>query len=138
MTEIKEIPLEIENNSKELENKPEEFKTISEEIKELPEEVEELQEELEKKDHIKPKAKGRPKGKATQPNKPRAKKEQPIAAPIQEEPIEAYEPSSPRRNLRIPTDPNVSDVAKAMLDMLQNQTNSRQSRRQQLHKSWFQ
>jgi len=138
MTEIKEIPLEIENNSKELEDKPEEFKTITEEIKELPEEVEEVPEEFVENEPIKPKAKGRPKGKATQPNKPRAKKEQPIA-PIQEEPIiEAYEPSSPRRNLRIPTDPNVSDVAKAMLDLLQNQTNSRQSRRQQLHKSWFQ
>jgi len=137
MTEIKEIPLEIENNSQELEDKPEEFKTITEEIKELPEEFEEVPKELEKKDPIKPKAKGRPKGKAAQPSKPRAKKEQPIA-PIQEEPIEAYEPSSPRRNLRIPSDPNVSDVAKAMLDLLQNQTNSRQSRRQQLHKSWFQ
>ena len=90
---------------------------------------------------IKPKAKGRPRGSLNKgPSKPRAKKTQ-----IQETPVEhgqdsppAYEPSSPKRNLELPTDPNTSDVAAAMLKLLQDQSYSRQSRKQRLYNSWFQ
>ena len=80
---------------------------------------------------IKPKAKGRPKGALNKgPSKPRAKKTQ-----IQETPVEhgqdsplAYKPSSPKRDLKLPTDPSTSDVAAAMLKLLQDQSYSRQSR----------
>ena len=58
-------------------------------------------------------------------------------APVEEE-SHAYEPSSPRRNLKIPTDPTSSDVAAAMLKLLQDQSYSRQSRKQRLYNSWFQ
>ena len=84
-----------------------------------------------------PKPKGRPEGSQNkQPSKPRVKKVV-VEEAIEEEAL-PYEPSSPKRNLRIPTDPNVSEVAKAMLDLLQNQTNTRQARRERLHRSWFQ
>ena len=88
---------------------------------------------------IKPKAKGRPRGSLNKgPSKPRAKKTQ-----IQETPVEApvgetYEPSNPKRNLKIPTDPSTSEVAAAMLKLLQDQSYSRQSRKQRLYSSWFQ
>ena len=88
---------------------------------------------------IKPKAKGRPKGALNKgPSKPRAKKTQ-----IQETPVEApvgetYEPSSPKQNLKIPTNPTTSEVAAAMLKLLQDQSYSRQSRKQRLYSSWFQ
>ena len=90
---------------------------------------------------IKPKVKGRPRGSLNKgPSKPRAKKTQ-----IQETPVEhgqdsppAYEPSSPKRNLKLPTDPSTSDVAAAMLKLLQDQSYSRQSRKQRLYNSWFQ
>ena len=49
---------------------------------------------------MKPKAKGRPKGAPNKgPSKPRAKKAQIQEAPV-EEAYEAYEPTSPRRNLK--------------------------------------
>ncbi len=82
----------------------------------------------------KARAKGRPAGaKNKAPAKPRPKKVtiQPIESP-------PYEPSSPRRNLKIPSDPNSSDIAAAMLKLLQDQTHSRQSRKQRLYSSWFQ
>ena len=90
---------------------------------------------------IKPKAKGRPRGSLNKgPSKPRAKKTQ-----IQETPVEhgqdsppAYEPSSSKRNLKLPTDSSTSDVAAAMLKLLQDQSYSRQSRKQRLYNSWFQ
>ncbi len=88
---------------------------------------------------IKPKAKWRPKGALSKgPSKPRAKKTQ-----IQETPVEApigetYEPSSPKRNLKIPPDPTTSEVAAAMLKLLQDQSYSRQSRKQRLYSTWFQ
>ena len=83
---------------------------------------------------VKPKAKGRPRGSQNKgPSKPRAKKAQ-----IQEAPVEYYEPVSPKRNLKLPTDPNTSDVAAAMLKLLQEQTYTRQSRKQRLYQSWFQ
>ena len=93
------------------------------------------------KENIKPKAKGRPKGALNKgPSKPRAKKAQVKETPVQvEEPaaILGYEPSSPKRNLRIQP-PTSSEVAASMLKLLQDQTYSRQSRRQRLHNSWFQ
>ena len=91
---------------------------------------------------VKPKAKGRPKGSQNKgPSKPRAKKVQ-----IQETPVDTiafpaingYEPSSPKRNLKLPTDPGSSDVAAAMLKLLQDQTYTRQARKQRLYQSWFQ
>ena len=88
---------------------------------------------------MKPKAKGRPKGSRNlQPSKPRAKKTQIQEAPVEAPVKETYEPSSPKRNLRIPTDPTSSEVAAAMLKLLQDQSYSRQSRKQRLYNSWFQ
>ena len=116
---IQEIPLDI----------AEEVQDIVEDIAEAKAEEESEPVVLEEvKPVMKPKAKGRPKGSRNlQPSKPRAKKTQ-----IQEE------PSSPKRNLRIPTDPTSSEVAAAMLKLLQDQSYSRQSRKQRLYSSWFQ
>jgi len=123
---IQEIPLDIAEEVQDIaediaETKAEEEPVILEEVKPV----------------IKPKAKGRPKGALNKgPSKPRAKKTQ-----IQETPVEAdetYEPSSPKRNLKLPTDPSSSDVAAAMLKLLQDQSYSRQSRKQRLYNSWFQ
>ena len=119
MTDIQEILLD---NTEELQD-------ITEEIKA---DEPEPQDAIE---GVKPKAKGRPKGAVNKgPSKPRAKKK----AQIQEAPVEYYEPVSPKRNLKIPTDPSSSDVAAAMLKMLQEQTYTRQSRKQRLYNSWFQ
>jgi len=132
MADITEVPLEIENNTEILEDNGENIKIDTAQVVEdnveipVPEEVK----------PIKAKAKGRPKGAPNRgPSKPRVKKTQ-----IQEAPVEEtiYEPSSPRRNLKIPTDPNSSDIAAAMLKLLQDQTYSRQSRKQRLYNSWFQ
>ena len=123
MTDIQEIPLD----------NPDIAEDIPEIIKDIPEDV--AVEVPEKP--IKAKAKGRPKGSPNKgPPKPRAKKAQIQEAPVEEAP-EAYEPSSPTRNLRIPTDPSTSDVAAAMLKMLQDQSYSRQTRKQRLYNSWF-
>ena len=127
---IQEIPLDI----------AEQVEDIAENIAEIKAEEEPVVVE-EVKPVIKPKAKGRPKGALNKgPSKPRAKKTQ-----IQEAPVEhgqdsspAYEPSSPKRNLKLPTDPSTSDVAAAMLKLLQDQSYSRQSRKQRLYNSWFQ
>ena len=88
---------------------------------------------------IKPKTKGRPKGALNKgPSKPRAKKTQ-IQEALVEAPVgETYEPSSQKRDLKIPTDPTSSEVAAAMLKLLQDQSYSRQSRKQRLYSSWFQ
>ena len=132
---------------------------MSESIQEIPlditEEVQDLVEDIadtkveeepvvvdpgeEVKPVIKPKAKGRPKGAPNKgPSKPRAKKTQ-IQETLVEAPVgETYEPSSPKRNLKIPTDPTSSEVAAAMLKLLQDQSYSRQSRKQRLYNSWFQ
>ena len=124
MADIQEIPLDIAEEVQDIvediaETKVEEEPVILEEVKQV----------------IKAKAKGRPKGALNKgPSKPRAKKTQ-----IQEAPVEAaYEPSSPKRNLKLPTDPSSSDVAAAMLKLLQDQSYSRQSRKQRLYNSWFQ
>ena len=53
-------------------------------------------------------------------------------------PPPVYEPSSPKRNLKMPTDPSSSDIAAAMLKLLQDQAHSRQARKQRLYQSWFQ
>ena len=86
---------------------------------------------------IKPKAKGRPKGSLNKgPSKPRAKKTQIQETPVEETPV--YEPSSPKRNLKMHADPSSSDIAAAMLKLLQDQTYSRQARKQRLYQGWFQ
>ena len=122
--DIQEIPLDIAEEVQEIvenltETKTEEEPVILEEVKPV----------------IKAKAKGRPKGALNKgPSKPRAKKTQIQEAPVEE----AYEPSSPKRNLKLPTDPSSSDVADAMLKLPQDQSYSRQSRKQRLYNSWFQ
>jgi len=127
MADIQEIPLDI----------AEEVQDIVEDIAEAKAEEEPVVFE-EVKPVIKPKAKGRPKGAVNKgPSKPRAKKTQIQEAPVEEE-SQVYEPSSPKRNLKLPTDPNTSDVAAAMLKLLQDQSYSRQSRKQRLYNSWFQ
>ena len=124
MADIQEIPLDIAEEVQDIveditETKTEEEPVILEEVKPV----------------IKAKAKGRPKGALNKgPSKPRAKKTQIQEAPVEE----AYEPSSPKRNLKLPTDPSSSDVAAAMLKLLQDQSYSRQSRKQRLYNSWFQ
>jgi len=124
MADIQEIPLDNAEEVQDIveditEKKPEEEPVILEEVKPV----------------IKAKAKGRPKGALNKgPSKPRAKKTQIQEAPVEE----AYEPSSPKRNLKLPTDPSSSDVAAAMLKLLQDQSYSRQSRKQRLYNSWFQ
>ena len=131
MADIQEIPLDITENTEEIQ---EDAPTIQEIVQDIPPPVEDIT--LEDVKPVKPRAKGRPKGAANKgPPKPRAKK-----ASIQETPVEeeAYVPSSPKRNLKIPADPSSSDVAAAMLKLLQDQTNSRQSRKQRLYNSWFQ
>ena len=132
MADIQEIPLDI----------AEEVQDIAEDIAEIkageePVILDPGEEVKPVTQSIKPKAKGRPKGALNKgPSKPRAKKTQ-----VQETPVEAdetYEPSSPKRNLKIPTDPTSSEVAAAMLKLLQDQSYSRQSRKQRLYNSWFQ
>ena len=123
---IQEIPLDI----------AEEAQDIAEDIAEIQTEEPIVVEEV--KPVLKPKAKGRPKGAVNKgPSKPRAKKTQIQEAPV-EEAYSEYEPSSPKRNLKLPTDPSTSDVAAAMLKLLQDQSYSRQSRKQRLYNSWLQ
>ena len=111
---------------------------IAEEIKAEPVELGASEPAEIEAETIKPKAKGRPKGSLNKgPPKPRAKKK----TQIQESPVDSppvYEPSSPKRNLKMPTDPTSSDIAAAMLKLLQDQTYSRQARKQRLYQSWFQ
>ena len=127
MTDIQEIPLDIKNTTEDIEKNAEDIIADIGEIP-VPEEVK----------PIKPKAKGRPKGSPNKgPSKPRAKKAQIQETPV-EEAHEPYEPSSPKRNLKIPTDPSSSDIASAMLKLLQDQSFSRQTRKQRLYNSWFQ
>ena len=127
---IQEIPLDI----------AEEVQDIAEDITETQAEEESVPVVLEEvKPVMKPKAKGRPKGSRNlQPSKPRAKKTQIQDAPVEAPVGETYEPSSPKRDLKIPTDPTTSEVAAAMLKLLQDQSYSRQSRKQRLCSSWFQ
>ena len=117
---------------------------IAEEVQDIVEDTTETKAEEEPvileevKPVMKPKAKGRPKGSRNlQPSKPRAKKTQIQEAPVEAPVKETYEPSSPKRNLRIPTGPTSSEVAAAMLKLLQDQSYSRQSRKQRLYSSWF-
>ena len=127
---IQEIPLDI----------AEEVQDIAEDITETQAEEESVPVVLEEvKPVMKPKAKGRPKGSRNlQPSKPRAKKTQIQEAPVEAPVGETYEPSSPKRDLKIPTDPTTSEVAAAMLKLLQDQSYSRQSRKQRMYNSWFQ
>ena len=131
MADIQEIPLDI----------AEEVQIIAEDLAEIkageePEPPEDAPASKEVKPVIRPKAKGRPKGALNKaPSKPRTKKAQVQEAPVEEI---AYKPSSPKRNLKLPTDPSTSDVAAAMLKLLQDQSYSRQSRKMRLYNSWFQ
>ncbi len=126
---IQEIPLDS----------PEVMQDIAEEIQAEPAVIEADEPAEIKAEPIKPKAKGRPKGSLNKgPSKPRAKKTQIKETPVEEDTPPVYEPSSPKRNLKLPTDPNSSDIAAAMLKMLQDQTYSRQARKQRLYQSWFQ
>ena len=110
---------------------------LAEETEAEPAEIEVNEPAEIKVEPIKPKAKGRPKGSLNKgPPKPRAKKKTQIQdTPVEEAPV--YEPNSPKRNLKIPTDPSSSDIAAAMLKLLQDQTYSRQARKQRLYNSWF-
>jgi len=124
---IQEIPLDS----------AEVMQDIAEEIKAEPAEIEADEPAEIKAEPIKPRAKGRPKGSLNRgPPKPRAKKTQIKETPVQEAPV--YEPSSPKRNLKMPTDPSSSDIAAAMLKLFQDQTYTRQARKQRLYQSWFQ
>ncbi len=127
---ILEIPLDIPEEVKDIVEHTEEIKA---EEPEPPQEAPASEAEV-----IKPRAKGRPKGALNRgPSKPRATKNRIQEAPVGAE-SQAYEPSSPKRNLKLPTDPSTSDVAAAMLKLLQDQSYSRQSRKQRLYNSWFQ
>ncbi len=108
----------------------------TEELQDITSQVDEPEPSQDAKEEVKPipKAKGRPRGSQNKgPSKPRAKKAQ-----IQEAPVEYYEPEIPKRNLKLPTDPGSSDIAAAMLKLLQDQAYTRQSRKQRLYNSWFQ
>ena len=130
MADIQEIPLDIAEEVQDIVEDTTETKAEEEPVILDPGE--------EVKPVIKPKAKGRPKGALNKgPSKPRAKKIRIQEAPVEEE-SQAYEPSSPKRNLKLPTDPSSSDVAAAMLKLLQDKSYSRQSRKQRLYSSWFQ
>jgi hypothetical protein len=134
MADIREIPLDIQDNVQDIQNDTEYTKINTADISQ----VEDIVQVLPETQPLKAKAKGRPKGAPNKgPSKPRAKKTQIQEAPVEEE-SQVYEPSSPKRNLKLPTDPNASDVAAAMLKLLQDQSYSRQSRKQRLYNSWFQ
>ena len=136
MGDIQEIPLDIPETAEVLPETNTDIQKLEAEIQESEQETPQIEQEVVQK--IKPKAKGRPRGSLNkQPSKPRVKKVVVEEAPVEEEDL-PYEPSSPKRNLRIPTDPNASDIAAAMLKLLQDGANTRQARRERLHRSWFQ
>ena len=131
LTDILEIPLDIEETLADIADITEDSHQIIENIAEIPSQVE--------PEKPKPRPKGRPRGASNkQPSKPRAKKVQVIEEEIEESAPMEYEPSSPKRNLKLPTDPTSSEVAAVMLKLLQDQSYSRQNRKQQLYNSWFQ
>ena len=138
MADIVEVPLDIVNNAEDNQNIPEDIQFITENNQDndpILSDIEELP-PIEKVKPVKAKAKGRPPGAPNKgPSKPRAKKVQVQEAPMEDK---AYEPSSPKRNLKLPTDSSSSDVAAAVLKLLQDQSYSRQSRKQRLYSSWFQ
>ena len=133
MTDIQEIPLD--NPEIPLDNE-----NIQPEIKEENTEIEpEIQKETPVEEeiiHVKPKAKGRPKGASNkQPSKPRPKRKVPVEeTPVEEDNENYYVPSSPK-NRKISEAP--PDLAAMMLKMLQDQAYSRQARKQALYRSWF-
>jgi hypothetical protein len=134
MADIREIPLDIQDNVQDIQNDTEYTKINTADISQ----VEDIVQVLPETQPLKAKAKGRPKGAPNKgPSKPRAKKTQIQEAPVEEE-SQVYEPSSQKRNLKLPTGPSTSDVGAAMLKLLQDQRYSRQSRKQRLYNSWFQ
>ena len=124
MTEIQEVPLDI----------PEKLPDIQETQPYIEPAAPPAEEEIEERPKPKAKPKGRPKGSLNKgPSKPRKK------VTVQEEDEDAppaYEPSSPRRNLKIP-EFGVNDVAVEMLRLLSNQQQARQQRKRELYQSWF-
>ena len=140
MTEIQEIPLDITEEINTIQDNPLDIaETTAENPLDIAETTAEKEPVVEETKPVKAKAKGRPKGAANKgPSKPRAKKSKVKETPVEAAEEPAYEPSSPKRNLKIPTDPSSSDIAAAMLKLLQDQSSSRQSRKQMLYNSWFQ
>ena len=136
MADVHEIPVDIAEEVQDIVEDITETKTEEEPV--ILDPGEEVKPVTQNTQSIKPKAKGRPKGALNKgPSKPRAKKTQIQETPVEEE-SQVYEPSSPKRNLKLPTDPSSSDVAAAMLKLLQDQSYSRQSRIQRLYNSWLQ
>ena len=130
MADIQELPLDV---AEEVQDVVEDIAGAKAEEESEPVVLEEV------KPVMKPKAKGKPNGSRNlHPSKPRAKNIQTQEALVEASVKATYEPSSPKRNLRIPTDPTSSEVAAAMLKLLQDQSYSRQSRKQRLYSSWFQ
>ena len=140
MGEVQEVPLDIPESAEMLPETTTDIQKVEAEMQESAKETPIVEEEVAQK--IKPKAKGRPRGSVNkQPSKPRVKKvvvEEAAIDIVEEEEALPYAPSSPKRNLRIPSDPNASDIAAAMLKLLHEGTNTRQARRERLHRSWFQ
>jgi hypothetical protein len=124
MAEVPEIQLDIQNNAEEIpDNVVDKIDKV--EIPDLPD-IEEVP---------KPKARGRPKGAANKgPSKPRAKKA-PVPPPQAEVPV--YEPSSPKRNLSIPSYDRTDELASQMLRLLAGQAQDRQQKKRDLYVSWM-
>ena len=138
MADIVEVPLDIVDNVEDNQNSTEDIQNNTENNQDNAPILGDIEEPppIEKVKPVKAKAKGRPPGAPNKgPSKPRAKKVQVQEAPTEDK---AYEPSSPKRNLKLPTDSSSSDVAAAVLKLLQDQSYSRQSRKQRLYSSWFQ
>jgi hypothetical protein len=124
MAEVPEINLDIQNNAEEIPDN-----TVDKvEIPDLP--------DIEEVPKPKAKARGRPKGAANKgPSKPRAKKA-PAAPPPQAE-VPVYEPSSPKRNLSIPSYDRTDELASQMLRLLAGQAQDRQQKKRDLYASWM-
>ena len=127
MAEVPEINLDIQNNAEEIPDNA----VDKVEIPDLPD-IEELPEVPK----TKARARGRPKGAANKgPSKPRAKKA-PVAPPPQAE-VPVYEPSSPKRNLSIPSYDRTDELASRMLKLLAGQAQDRQRTKRELYASWM-
>ena len=125
MAEVPEIQLDIQNNAEEIPDNV----VDKVEIPDLPD-IEEIAEPKPK-----PKARGRPKGAANKgPSKPRAKK---APAPVAPPQAPVYEPSSPKRNLSIPSYDRTDELATQMLRLLAGQARDRQQKKRDLYASWM-
>ena len=137
MDSIVEVPLDTLDLPEDI---PKKSPTIPYKSEDIPINLEDSPAE----EKTKPRAKGRPKGsKNVAPSKPRAKKiiqelveERPKAA-LRADAERPYSPTSPKRNLLIPSF-GVDEVAAEMLRLLTNQSQVRQQHKRNLYKSWFQ